>query len=282
MMRGVRVFAGLCVLLLSGFTEAWAQYLPQPEEPAHSLRFTHLFTQYNFYNTDSNHSGLKYNYRAHGFSTGVNFRYGPSVSGYVYGGFMDAVDDVTAPVANRTEYDLPHFGGQLAYVLMPNVAIGGSLLVQRIDGDFTTAGTVGDKNGWGVSGSGFVQYSLPFGGLWVTITPALGAGKNRVTQPGLVSPFIGDGITASVGVNARYSLTTDWTVGAGVTPAWVLSESDNLDDRAIGPFHTTVSANTRFRLHGPLWIYGSFNYGFHGTDRDAQSAVVGVSWELGR
>jgi hypothetical protein len=279
-LRG-RAVALFLFLLFSSTAEA--QYLPTSPgaAPDMRLRFTHVFTQYNFYTTESDKRSLHYRYRSNGFSTGVNFRYGPSVSGYVFGGYTRGVDDISAPVASRSDYDLPQFGGLLRYSWNTNFAIGGSLVVQRIDGDFSSATVSGSKDGWGVAGGGFVQFSFPVAYLWVDITPALNANNNRVTQPGPSSSFSGGGTTTSLGVSMRYSMTRDWTVGVGVTPTWVLSESSGLTDRATGPFYVTFSGQTRFRLNGPLWMYGSYNYAMHGSERSAHSAVVGLSWAIG-
>lgn len=282
-MRAMRKRGAVVVLALFVSSMAEAQYLPTPPGavPDMRLRFTHVFSQYNFYDTISDKNSLHYRYRSNGFSAGANFRYGPSVSGYVFGGYSGAVDDISSPVPSRTDYDLPQFGGLVRYSWSTNFAVGGSLVVQRIDGDFTSATTNGSKDGWGFAGGGFVQFSFPVAGLWVDITPALNGSNNRVTQPGPVSSFVGVGTTASVGVNMRYSMTTNWTIGAGVTPTWVLSETASLADRAIGPFYVTFTGQTRFRLSGPLWMYGSYNYAIHGSERTAHSAVAGLSWEIG-
>ena len=271
--------AAVCVAI--GTAASAQSPLPSDGAANTGLKWTHLFTQYNFYNTDSDENGLDYNYRANGLSTGANFRYGSRLAGFVYGGFMDATDDVSAPIPNHSDYNLPQLGAQLSYTWMPNVAVGGSILVQRIDGDFTSATAIGSKDGWGVSGGGFMQFSTALGGLWIEVTPALSAGRNRLSQPGPVNPFIGEGLTASLGLSARYSPTVDWTIGASVTPSWVVSETDSLADRAIGPFHTSLSVNSNFKLSDSLWLYSNFNYGIHGPDRTAQSAVVGLSWAIG-
>lgn len=274
-----------CAVALSLFlsSAAQAQYLPTPagEAPDMRLRFTHVFSQYNFYNTVSGKNSLNYHYRSNGFSTGANFRYGPSISGYVFGGYTGAVDNISSPTPSRSDYDLPQFGGLVRYSLSTNLAFGGSLVAQRIDGGFASATTNGSKRGWGFAGGGFVQVSFPVAELWIDITPALNGSNNRVTQPGPVNSFAGGATSTSLGVNMRYSMTQDWTVGVGVTPTWVLSESKSLADRATGPFYVTFSGQTRFRLNGPLWMYGSYNYAVHGSERAAHSVVTGLSWEIG-
>jgi hypothetical protein len=282
-MQGMRFRGWIAAFLLVFSSAAEAQYLPTPpgEAPDMRLRFTHAFVQYNYYSTTSDKDALHYQYRSNGFSAGVNYRYGPNVSGYVFGGYTGAVDNISSPDPSRTDYELPQFGGLIRYSLDSNFAFGGSLVAQRIVGDFSSPTLGGSKGGWGFSGGGFVQVSFPLASLWVDITPALNASKNQVSQPGPISNFDGGGTTTSLGVNMRYSVTKDWTIGAGVTPTWVLSESSSLDDRATGPFYVTFSGQTRFHLSGPLWMYGSYNYALHGSDRTAQSAVVGLSWAIG-
>ena len=83
--------------------------------PDTNFHFTHIFSQFNGYEAASDKSSSNYRYHANGFSTGANYRYGPNVSGYVFGGYSGAVDKTYSPVASRSDYDLPQVGGQLRY-----------------------------------------------------------------------------------------------------------------------------------------------------------------------
>ncbi len=278
-MRSLGVLAAFSIFACNA---ALAQSpLPPGSAPNAGLTITQVFSQYNYYNTDSDKRTLRYKYRAEGFSSGASFRYGEKIAGFVYGGFMAAEDDVFTPVASRTDYDLPQFGGQLSYALSPNLSYGGSILLQRIDGDFASEAIIGPTDGWGIAGGLFAQVSLPLRQMYIDITPRIDASRNSIDQPGLTSTFDGSGIMASLGIGLRYIMTSDWTVGASATPTWVVQESDELDERETGPFYATFSGQTRFRINGPLWLYGSYNYRIHDSDRDAQSAVVGLAWTIG-
>jgi hypothetical protein len=85
-----------------------------------------------------------------------------------------------------------------------------------------------------------------------------------------------------VSVAARYTLGDLFSIGASVTPGWVLTESDRISNRGNGPFFIGFGGNAAMRIAGPLKAYGSYTYRLHGSDRSAHAAVFGLAWSLGR
>lgn len=231
---------------------------------------------------DSDREELRFRYRGYGFSTGASFAWGRTVTGYVFGGYMNAADRISSSPQNKTFYDLPQFGGMLRHEFMPNLFIGSALVVQPIFGRFAGENDRGAKRGWSVSGSPFVSATIPLQPLFIDITGQFNFSHVSVDQPGPSDGFIGSSATASVSVAARYALGDLFSIGASVTPGWVITESDRISNRGNGPFFIGFGGNASMRIAGPLKVYGSYTYRLHRSDRSAQAAVFGLAWSLGR
>jgi hypothetical protein len=97
-----RVSAEFVALGLFAACEAAAQNAAAPPAPLSGFRLTQLFSQFNFYDTDSDRDQLRFRYRAYGFSTGGSFAWGRTVTGHVFGGYMNAADRVSSSPQSKT------------------------------------------------------------------------------------------------------------------------------------------------------------------------------------
>lgn len=272
------------VLLVSAEASGKTKSIPA-ESDRHGigdLRVTQVFTQFNFYDTDSDRDQLRFRYRAYGFSSGFGFTDDRRLSGYLFGGYTNAVDRISSAPQSRTFYDLPQIGGMVRYSILPDLFVGTTLSVQPVLGRFKSLTDRGRKDGWSVSGMPFVSATVPLRPIFIDLTAGVNLSYVGVEQPGPSDGFVGSAASAKLSVGARYVPTRDLSIGVSVTPAWVLAESDRISNRGNGPLFVTFGGQARVRISGPLWVYGGYNYSLHRPGRSAQSAVIGFALTLGR
>ena len=277
-----RVPAGLVALGLIVAGEAGAQSAAAVPEPPSDFRFTQLFSQFHFYVSNSERDELRFRYRSYGFSTGAGFSWGRSVSGHIYGGYTYASDRIVSPTPSKSFYNLPLFGGSLRYEFMPNLFVGGALSVQPILGRFESATDRGHKRGWSVTASPFVSTTIPLQPFYIDLTGQMSLSHVSVSQPGPSDGFTGSSATASVSAALRYTVGDLFSIGASVTPGFVLVESSRISNRGNGPFFLGFGGNASMRIAGPLRVYGSYTFRLHRADRSAHGGTVGLAWALGQ
>lgn len=246
-----------------------------------SFRATQLFTQFNFYDSDSDEGETPFRYRGYGFTSGFGFAIGRDVSGSLYAGYMNSEDKISTDPSSRTTYDIPNIGGQVRYQLSTWLSGGVSLAAQRTLGQLDSATTSGDRDGWSVSGSPFVSAAIPFWPFVFNVTPRYNASHVWSDQPP-GGDFEGTTTSASVDFGVRFFYGSELVVGVGATPSWLLSQAAGNTNRDSDSFFMTYSGMGRVRISGPLFAYTTYSYRPSRSGRSDQAATLGLSWQLRR
>lgn len=262
---------------------AAAQSPPTAQPPLRRVGFsiTSIFAQFEIYDTDSDRAQLSYNYRSYGFKTGFTFRWNEDWYGLFYVGYGRDTDNVVLPRPIRNNFDVARFGGNLRYRLARGLFVGGNLAVQPFWSRFRTPTVSGRRNGYSVSGGPFLSYTAWFDNWFASAAPSLGFGYTSTGSTGFRGNQ-GSQVSLSLGLSGGRRIGNWAVIGVNVTPNWILYERSAVKERANGPFNLGVGGFGKLRLSGPLWLYGSYGYGFHRGARSAQSGIVGLSWQFGR
>jgi len=244
------------------------------------FRFTEVFTQFQFYDTDSDRPQLRYRYRSYGFTAGANFRIGRDWYGLMYAGYAHATDRISSPPPQRgTNFNIGRIGGQLRYRVGLGLFAGVDLSIRPFGGDIVIPASGGGRNGWAINGGPFLSYTMNIAQFFFTVKPRFDFAYTSTSSTG-TRGNIGGKVSFTMAMSANWRINPGAVVGIGVTPGWVLAERSAVSPRANGPFHLTLSAGARVRVAPKFWVYGQYGYRFHKTNRSAQYAILGVSYYL--